>query len=112
MDPKKIKFWFWVLIAATVIIGLLVLLTKPSLAPTGPTTANTNDGSGNVPFQAKYDNKIVYTSDMSKDPAPYKADCDAKGGEFKSCGSICAPDAQVCAQICAYTCEFGNNNIR
>ncbi len=51
-------------------------------------------------------NQIIYTYDTSLDTAPYEADCKEKGGEFDACGSPCAPDNEVCVQVCAYTCEL------
>lgn len=50
--------------------------------------------------------KIVYTTDMSVDRVPLEAHCAAQGGSFNECGSICPPDADFCAAVCAYTCEL------
>lgn len=54
-----------------------------------------------------FDDKIVYTLDMSQDIDKYRADCQARGGEFNQCGSPCPSDGGVCIQVCALTCELG-----
>lgn len=52
-----------------------------------------------------YENKIVYTTETSQNTAPYKADCNNRGGAFNDCGSPCGPDADFCIEVCAYTCD-------
>lgn len=60
-----------------------------------------------VQIENMFKDKIIYGSGLEeKDPEPYKKDCEARGGTFNECGSPCAPDADICAQVCAYTCEF------
>jgi hypothetical protein len=49
--------------------------------------------------------RIVYTTDSSADPAPYRDHCEALRGEFRECGSTCGPGADGCIAVCAYTCE-------
>lgn len=61
-----------------------------------------------VLVQAEYSNRIVYTTDASLPEEPFRRDCKARGGEFRSCGSVCAPEADVCATVCAYTCELSS----
>ncbi len=65
-----------------------------------------------VPVEQMYASKIVYTTDMSVDQQALIRDCEQRGGMFDSCGSPCAPDADFCAQVCAYVCtdipENGN----
>jgi len=58
-----------------------------------------------VPVQEAFDTKIVYTTDMEADTALLAADCRDRGGVFNECGSICAPEESICAEVCAYTCE-------
>ena len=36
----------------------------------------------------------------------YQKDCAWRGGEYNKCGSSCAPGAEQCAAVCAFTCEF------
>lgn len=50
--------------------------------------------------------KVVYTTDSSLDQSVYENDCQERGGEFNSCGNICEPNADFCAEVCAYTCEL------
>lgn len=59
-----------------------------------------------VPFNAQYPEKKVYTTDLSVDTAPLIEDCDGLGGTFNTCGSPCAPDAEACMAVCAYTCDL------
>lgn len=67
------------------------------------------DRSANVPVMKAFAGKIVYTTDMDMDTAPFREDCERMGGEFNECGDVCPPGADMCAQVCAYTCELGGN---
>lgn len=64
--------------------------------------------TGDTSMWKTYREKIVYTADQSVDTAPFKKDCAARGGRFNECGSACPPDAMVCAEVCAFTCELKN----
>lgn len=59
----------------------------------------------NISTQAEFDSKIVYTTDTTIPPEQFQLHCKSLGGEFNECGTPCAPDADVCAQVCAFTCE-------
>ena len=59
-----------------------------------------------LPIMGQFPGKVVYTTDISVDPTLFQSDCDQRGGVFDSCGTICPPEAEVCATVCAYTCEF------
>lgn len=65
-----------------------------------------NDLASEVPMIAIYKTKIIYTADMSSPKQDYIDDCSTRGGTFNACGSPCAPDAEVCAMHCAYTCTL------
>lgn len=65
-----------------------------------------------VPIQAEFkerlvyiNKKVVYTTDTSLATEPFIKDCNLRKGKFNSCGTVCAPSADVCTQVCAYTCE-------
>lgn len=62
-----------------------------------------------VPIQDDFGSKIVYTIETSRATQPFIDDCQARGGDFNSCGNICSPDAAACASVCAYTCELDQN---
>lgn len=62
--------------------------------------------TGNVPIRAAYGARVIYTLDTSLPEEPFVGDCRARGGVFNSCGSSCAPDTDICTQVCAYTCEL------
>ncbi len=51
-----------------------------------------------------FGSKIVYVTSYSNISLIEK-DCEDRGGFFNQCGNLCAPSAEVCIQICAYTCE-------
>jgi hypothetical protein len=53
-------------------------------------------------IKTRYDNKIVYNSDA--DLRECKKDCSEREGFFDDCGSICPPDAEICAEVCAKVC--------
>ena len=59
-----------------------------------------------VPIQAQYDSKIVYGSGSEVSEEKSRQHCELLGGEFNACGSPCAPNAEACATVCAYTCEL------
>lgn len=62
--------------------------------------------TANVPIMAQFGTKIVYTLDMSADRGVLENDCRARDGTFNACGSLCAPDTQICSTVCAYTCDL------
>ncbi len=62
--------------------------------------------TANVPMMAQFGTKIVYTLDMSADRGALENDCRGRDGTFNACGSSCAPDAQICTTVCAYTCDL------
>ena len=67
-------------------------------------------GGGKAITQAKiqkeYEQKIIYASNRISGDESLRAHCAAKGGVFNSCGTSCAPAAEVCTAMCANVCEF------
>lgn len=61
-----------------------------------------------IQLQAKFADKVVYTADQSVDVEPLKQDCARRGGTFNNCGSPCTTDAEVCVEVCAFTCELSS----
>lgn len=55
-------------------------------------------------IRATYEGKIVYTMDADRDAAT--KDCSERNGVMNTCGSSCAPDAEICTKECALVCEF------
>lgn len=72
---------------------LIVFYSKRSSGPSMPT-------------EAEFPNKVVYGTSQDLDAGALKKDCDARGGEFNTCGSVCGPEAEACIQVCAFTCEL------
>lgn len=62
-----------------------------------------------IPVMKAYASKIVYTTDMEADTGALREDCSRLGGEFNECGDVCPPGAELCAEVCAYTCELGGD---
>lgn len=60
----------------------------------------------NVNIKASYRNKVVYGSNPDLSVEDLRDDCEARGGSFNECGSACGPEADACIEVCAYTCEF------
>ncbi|MEX0672927.1 MAG: hypothetical protein WDZ82_01750 [Candidatus Paceibacterota bacterium] len=58
-----------------------------------------------IPIQDEFSDKVVYTIDLGVDTQPLIEDCSERGGEFSECGSVCEPEAEMCASVCAYTCD-------
>lgn len=88
---KKIALILLVITIAAVL--LIIFLPERSSGPM-------------VPIESEFPNKIVYGTSGDLDADELKKDCDARGGTFNSCGSVCPSDAEVCIQVCAYTCEL------
>lgn len=59
-----------------------------------------------VPIENEFDSKTVYTTDMNFDKKILLNDCAMRGGSFNECGSVCEAQAEMCIEVCAYTCEF------
>ncbi len=113
-----------VIVVALLAVGAYLLITgtgesqpaqpneEPPDAPatTGPAATNT-EPTGSIPpgeelpIRQTFDNKVVYTTDVGLDTEAFKSDCRERGGEFNECGSVCAPDAEMCIEVCAYTCD-------
>lgn len=77
-----------------------------------PGLSKGEDSSVKVPVRATYEDKIVYTTDMDSDSEDFKNDCKERGGTFDLCGSICARDAEFCADVCAYVCYLNNTDTK
>jgi len=63
-----------------------------------------------IPIQAEFSNKIVYSMDSLIDSTAFKEDCAKRGGRFNSCGSMCddsKPEID-CVDACVNTCELTN----
>jgi hypothetical protein len=58
-----------------------------------------------VDVETRFPTKIVYGTEAAVDTAALEAHCTALGGVFNECGSVCAPEAPICAEVCAFTCE-------
>ena len=65
-----------------------------------------NSETGPVPILNTFEDKVVYGTDSSLDQDALRADCNVRGGVFQECGSMCPSDAEVCAAVCAFTCDF------
>lgn len=84
------------MISAAVIAVAVLLVVFFSKRSSGPS----------MPTEAEFPNKIVYGTSQDLDAEALKKDCDARGGQFNTCGSVCGPEAEVCIQVCAFTCEL------
>jgi hypothetical protein len=98
MTPKKI-LWF--------IIFIIILL----IIAVGLSKITNIEPEDNTSFDQNYGSKIVYTTDIEEDADFYQNDCRERGGDFNSCGNTCAPEAEACAEMCAFTCENIDSGI-
>lgn len=62
--------------------------------------------NSDISIDNEFENKLVYNIDDSIPIEDYQEDCKNRWWTFNQCGSICWPDAEICAQVCWYTCEF------
>lgn len=90
------------IIAVIIIVVLGVLFSQVKLNSRRPALEPTVK----VPVLNEFSGRVVYTADARADRAPFEKDCLARGGIFNPCGSSCPPEAEVCAEVCAYTCEL------
>jgi hypothetical protein len=92
--------WIFLIVAAVLIVIAAVFIF----------TAEVENGTVaeplKVPIESEFEGKIVYTTDSLEDTGPFIEHCEASGGIFNACGSICEPQAEICATVCAFTCEF------
>lgn len=91
------KLWLIILLVAVVALGVYMFM--------GDDSSGDNGDSQPVQIEERFDSKVVYTTDMSANREALMADCELRGGEFNECGSICPSDADMCAEVCAYTCD-------
>lgn len=84
-----------------IIVAALVYYGWDNAQKESPLSRQTKD----IPIQKQFDNKIVYTTSQNVNETALKNHCESLNGTFKTCGSPCAPDADMCMQVCAYTCE-------
>lgn len=90
-------------IIAVVLIALLgVLVSQIKFRKTWQPL----DQAVKVPILYEFPRRLVYTTDSSADRAPFEKDCRSRGGIFNPCGRSCPPEAEICAEVCAYTCEL------
>lgn len=68
-------------------------------------TGGTGPPQPSIPVEARFEDKIVYTTDVDADTVSLRTHCEELGGTLNRCGTICSPDAEICAEVCAYTCE-------
>ncbi len=99
----KNKFFILVLVILLILIGVGVylLLTMQEDSP-----EDSEQKQDKITVKEEFENKIVYEKNDELAVEDYKKDCEQRGGQFNECGSPCAPDAAVCAQVCAYTCNL------
>ncbi len=97
---KKI---FYIIIAIVVLLAVYYLV-GPTKQVEGPTPGD------ELPIENDFGSKIVYTTNVELDPGPFEADCEARGGTFDGCGSVCEPEADICAEVCAYTCDLSGED--
>jgi len=87
----------------------LVIISIIIITIIGVTIWSNSTLPDDLSIQKKYETKIIYTTSQSitkENKTLYIEDCRSRGGTFNDCGSPCAPDAEICTQVCAYTCDL------
>lgn len=92
---KKAIIPIIVLIILAVLVLVFILSHPESL-----------ENSPDISILQEFQNKIVYTTNISEEREGYIKDCNNRFGDFNECGTVCANDSDICADVCAYTCEF------
>lgn len=99
MDTKKNLLYTALGIIVVIVIGLLIWWAA----------ADTDDPDTASLVRDEYATKVVYADRDDLDIAALRADCRERGGTFNECGTPCPPEAEVCAEVCAYTCELAGD---
>ena len=87
---------------------LAIVLSAAGCAPAAPRAPDEHQPGGTastVPIASDFGSTIVYGVDRSLPEGPLRDDCARRGGTFNTCGSPCPPGTEMCAQVCAFTCE-------
>jgi len=89
-----------------IIMGIMVLVAGVLFVKQEYFTTEVMQG---IEIEEVFPGKIVYDTNYDIDVSKYRNHCDGQGGLFSECGDICAIDAEVCVEVCAYTCtsKFG-----
>ncbi len=87
-------------------IAIILLL---SISLISCSNNNNNTSNNDIAVKKEFDNKLVYEIDDSIPIESYKNSCKKSWWTFNKCWSSCWPDAEMCIQVCAYTCEFENS---
>lgn len=98
------KKTLYIILAAVVLIALYYIVGLNDQGDESLTPGN------ELPIEEEFASKIVYTTDISLDAGPFEADCGIRGGAFDDCGTICEPGADICAEVCAYTCDLNGES--
>jgi hypothetical protein len=94
-------------IVGLVVAFLLIIVAGGALYfLTQVTREELESSQNNVEIENRFENKIVYTSNQDVDVESLRQHCAAQKGVFNECGNICEPGADICASVCAFTCEF------
>ena len=106
---KKSKIYLILVIILAILAALFVYIRVPetkdlSISKYFNDVSVNRDLNSEVEIKARYDNKIVYNSNIDKEIA--QRDCSKRQGFFNECGSACGKDADTCIELCTYTCEF------
>jgi hypothetical protein len=91
--------------AAAAAVGLFFVLQNSEEEPQNEVTEDDVNDVDIVPIRAVFETKILYGVETELNLPLLNKDCRQRGGTLNSCGTICAPDAEVCATVCAYTCD-------
>ncbi|KKU48907.1 hypothetical protein A3H10_04595 [Candidatus Uhrbacteria bacterium RIFCSPLOWO2_12_FULL_46_10] len=67
--------------------------------------------SDKVPILSESPGRVIYTTDTSLNKEPFEKECRNRGGVFNPCGRSCPSAAEVCIEVCAYTCELSGVKI-
>lgn len=89
----------FLLIIAIVLLGASLGLYLRGNSPKDPVETE-------IPIAATYEGKIVYPFGSSVTKEAFASHCEREGGVFNACGTQCAPGAEMCTAVCAFTCEF------
>jgi glucose/arabinose dehydrogenase len=90
----------------TALLIFAVLITACNDEMETPSVDDDQLTSAEVEVKEAYPEKIVYQQNPELDLADYQQDCEERGGVFNECGSVCPEAAEICIEVCGYTCEF------
>lgn len=105
MSNKILAIGVSVVVFVVVFIGAWQVMKLNEQYPPRPDVPYAFEPVGADVVASDFGTKIVYRQDTGADIMMLQKDCARRGGTYNECGSVCAPDAEMCVLMCGWTCD-------